>query len=84
MALPQKLVPGIVGISTYVDFAYQRHMQLAAVAAACAVNSVPWHGFLGVSNAVGPSAHEEWKASHEQASVAAQALAMAFVESVSR
>jgi aspartate racemase len=34
MALAQQLVPGIVGISTYVDFAYQRHMQLAAVAAA--------------------------------------------------
>ncbi|MGI8526260.1 MAG: aspartate/glutamate racemase family protein [Pseudolabrys sp.] len=32
--LTQKLVPGIVGISTYVDFAYQREMQLAAVATA--------------------------------------------------
>jgi len=32
--LTQKLVPGIVGISTYVDFAYQKAMQLAAVAAA--------------------------------------------------
>jgi aspartate racemase len=32
--LTQKLVPGIVGISTYVDFAYQKEMQLAAVAAA--------------------------------------------------
>ncbi|HVV79628.1 MAG TPA: aspartate/glutamate racemase family protein [Pseudolabrys sp.] len=30
----QKLVPGIVGISTYVDFAYQKAMQLAAVEAA--------------------------------------------------
>lgn len=28
--MQQKLVPGIVGISTYVDFAYQRAMQLAA------------------------------------------------------
>ena len=33
-ALAQKLVPGIVGISTYVDFAYQKEMQLAATAAA--------------------------------------------------
>jgi aspartate racemase len=32
--LTQKLIPGIVGISTYVDFAYQKEMQLAAVAAA--------------------------------------------------
>jgi aspartate racemase len=29
--MQQKLVPGIVGISTYVDFAYQKAMQLAAV-----------------------------------------------------
>ena len=29
--MQQKLVPGIVGISTYVDFAYQREMQLEAV-----------------------------------------------------
>ena len=34
MALAQKLVPGIVGISTYVDFAYQKEMQRAAVALA--------------------------------------------------
>src|SRR4029077_7137241 len=32
--LSQKLIPGIVGISTYVDYAYQREMQLTAVAAA--------------------------------------------------
>jgi aspartate racemase len=32
--IAQKLVPGIVGISTYVDYAYQKEMQLAAVAAA--------------------------------------------------
>jgi aspartate racemase len=31
--MQQKLVPGIVGISTYVDFAYQCKMQLAAVEA---------------------------------------------------
>ncbi len=33
-ALAQKLTPGIVGISTFVDFAYQKEMQLTAVAAA--------------------------------------------------
>jgi aspartate racemase len=32
--LTQRLIPGIVGISTYVDFVYQKEMQLAAVAAA--------------------------------------------------
>lgn len=32
--LAQRLVPGLVGISTFVDFAYQKEMQLAAVAAA--------------------------------------------------
>jgi aspartate/glutamate racemase len=31
--MQQKFVPGIVGISTYVDFAYQKAMQLAAVEA---------------------------------------------------
>jgi aspartate racemase len=29
--MEQKLIPGIVGISTYVDFAYQKAMQLAAM-----------------------------------------------------
>jgi aspartate racemase len=29
--LDQKLIPGLVGISTYVDFAYQKAMQLAAL-----------------------------------------------------
>ena len=32
--LSQKLVPGLVGISTYVDYVYQREMQLTAVAVA--------------------------------------------------
>ena len=32
--LSQRWTPGIVGISTWVDFAYQREMQLSAVAAA--------------------------------------------------
>jgi aspartate racemase len=32
--LSQRLVPGIVGISTYVDHVYQKEMQLAAMAAA--------------------------------------------------
>lgn len=32
--LPQRWTPGVVGISTWVDFAYQRELQLAAVAAA--------------------------------------------------
>lgn len=32
--LSQRLVPGIVGISTYVDYAYHQEMQLTAIAAA--------------------------------------------------
>jgi aspartate/glutamate racemase len=32
--LTQRLVPGVVGISTYVDHVYQREMQLTAVRAA--------------------------------------------------
>ncbi len=32
--LSQRLIPGIIGISTYVDYAYHREMQLAAVARA--------------------------------------------------
>jgi aspartate racemase len=38
--LSQKLIPGIVGISTYVDYAYQREMQLTAVAAAGTVGPI--------------------------------------------
>lgn len=50
------------------------NLELAGVAEACAQKGVPWDAFLGVSNAVGPSAHDEWKASHEASSVAAQKL----------
>src|SRR5712691_1951923 len=32
--LSQQLVPGVVGISTYVDYAYHKEMQLTAIAAA--------------------------------------------------
>jgi hypothetical protein len=32
--LSQQLIPGIVGISTYVDYAYHQEMQLTAIAAA--------------------------------------------------
>jgi aspartate racemase len=38
--LPQRLVPGIVGISTFVDDVYHREMQLAALAAANATGPI--------------------------------------------
>ncbi len=52
------------------------NLELAGIAEACAEDGVPWEAYLGVSNAVGPSSHEEWKASHAEASLAAQRLFM--------
>jgi len=38
------------------------HLEAYAVAAACAEHGVPFAAVLGVTNAVGPDAHAEWRA----------------------
>jgi purine-nucleoside phosphorylase len=43
------------------------HMEAYAVAAACERAGVPFVAVLGVANVVGPNAHAEWKANHEEA-----------------
>jgi nucleoside phosphorylase len=48
------------------------NLELAGLARACAETRVPWEAFLGVSNAVGATSHEEWKQHHAAASLAAQ------------
>lgn len=57
------------------------NLELAGVAAACHAGPT-WCAFLGVSNAVGPRAHEEWQAHHEAASVAACRAAASFLDSL--
>jgi len=65
-------------------FGELENLEIAAVATACAVTKVPWQAFLGVSNAVGPNAHEEWKAYHAEASRAAQAMAQAMAQALAQ
>ncbi len=44
------------------------HLEAFAVAAACEGAGVPWACVLGVANAVGPDARDEWKLRHHEAS----------------
>jgi aspartate racemase len=80
-ALAQRLVPGIVGISTYVDFVYQREMQEAAVAAAGtkgAINQLRTvTATLDFSLLIANLQAGRRQAAEEQVAVACQALAAA-------
>jgi purine-nucleoside phosphorylase len=53
------------------------HMEAWAVAWACAEAGVPFVAVLGVSNAVGPGAHAQWRANREVAEAAARAAVAA-------
>lgn len=52
------------------------HMETFAVAHACAAAGVPFVALLGISNHVGPDAHDEWLAHRDAAQAAAQAAAL--------
>jgi purine-nucleoside phosphorylase len=47
------------------------HMEAFGVAWACARAGVPFAAVLGITNAVGPNAHAEWKANRAAAQAAA-------------
>lgn len=54
------------------EHAELENLELYGVALAAQRLDVAWVGFLGVSNAVGTLAHEQWKRFHEEASACAQ------------
>ena len=79
--LEQKLVPGVIGISTYVDYVYQKEMQLTAVAAAGTSGPINQLRTVTVTldfNRLVTNLREGRKTeAEEQVAVAAQALAAA-------
>ena len=79
--LTQMLIPGIVGISTYVDYAYQKHMQLAAVTVAGTSGPINQlrtiTATLDFNQLVSNLQAGRKAAAEEQVAVAAQALAAA-------
>ncbi|NBO38165.1 hypothetical protein EBU99_06250 [bacterium] len=50
------------------------NLEIFGVALAAQQFSIPWAAVLGVSNTVGPQAHDQWKSHHLKASLAAQKL----------
>lgn len=56
------------------------HLEAYGVARACADLGVPFAAVLGISNRVGPRAHDEWLAWRERAQDAARAAAAALAD----
>lgn len=86
-ALPACTVLTVPAITSDPDLARQRgqawqieHMESYGVAAACARLGRPFVAVLGISNEVGPLAHEQWKAHRHQAEAAAQAAVRSFLQ----
>ena len=70
------------GISTRpTEFAsysgWYENLELYGVARAAAQFGISWRAFLGISNWIGASAHQEWHTYHESASACAQRLCYA-------
>jgi hypothetical protein len=53
------------------------NLELYGVARAAARFGISWRAFLGISNWIGASAHQEWREYHEPASACAQRLCYA-------
>jgi nucleoside phosphorylase len=55
------------------------NLELAGVAAACALHAVPWCAVLGIANEVGPEGHAQWTAENAKASIVAQEYVWSFL-----
>lgn len=68
------VTPGITrsleGAARLGELAEAEHLELSGVFAAAKAAGVPVGAALAVANAVGPNAHEEWKANHRRLSEA--------------
>ena len=51
--------------------AHVENMEIWGAARTCRRHEIPFGAFLGLSNMVGPDAHDEWKREHSRASAAA-------------
>lgn len=66
VAVPPAITRSLDGARTLGAVAAAENLELSGVFAACAAAGVPAAAALVVTNRVGPSAHEEWKARHEE------------------
>lgn len=65
--------------AAYGERAQVEHMEAFGVALACARAGVPWACVLGLTNAVGPDAHAQWRANRGACEAAARRAVAAFV-----
>ncbi|HET8540793.1 MAG TPA: phosphorylase [Anaeromyxobacter sp.] len=68
VAVPPAITRTAEGAARLAAVAPAEHLELGGVFAACRDAGVPVGAALAVANAVGPSAHEEWRANHARAS----------------
>lgn len=68
VAVPPAITRTEEGARALARVAAAEHLELSGVFAACALAGVPVAAALAVANRVGPGAHEEWRARHEDAS----------------
>ena len=68
VAVPPAITRTAAGAAALARIAAAEHLELTGVFAACAAAGIPAAAALAVANRVGPDAHAEWRARHEQAS----------------
>jgi purine-nucleoside phosphorylase len=69
LAAPPAITLDLEDAALLGEVADAENLEVAGVLAACAAAHVPAAAALAVANRVGPSAHEEWTANHEDASL---------------
>ena len=70
VAVSGAISKSLEGAKLLAQSAPAEHLEVTGVFAACHGAVVPCGAVLGVSNHVGPSAHQEWKANNKQVSTA--------------
>jgi len=68
VAVPPGITRTLEGARRLAVFAAAEHLELTGVFAACHEVGIPCGAALAVANQVGPEAHDQWRANHEQAS----------------
>jgi len=73
VAVPPGITRTLEGAQRLAGYAAAEHLELTGVFAACHEAGIPCGAALAVANRVGPEAHGEWLANHQQASRALMA-----------
>jgi purine-nucleoside phosphorylase len=69
VAVPPGITRTLEGAQRLASYAAVEHLELTGVFAACHEAGIPCGAALAVANRVGPEAHGEWLAKHQQASL---------------